>query len=410
MTAPDSRGSPAPDIRSRVEELRSPDSGTLKTAPFLSLIVPAYQAAEYLEATLPAIADSVLPRHDWELIVVNDGSDEETGSVAERYADRVIRLPGKPRGPSYARNRGSEVATGDVLVFLDADVRVGPDTLSKFAELFRSDPELAAAFGSYDAYPPAAGVASRYRNLLHHYVHQQQPGEAETFWGGCGAIRANVFHDLGGYDEWHFARPQIEDIELGRRLRLQGHRILLRPDIQVTHLKAWAVRDILVTDFFNRGVPWTRLILHEGRGEGSRVLNVRPLYRWSAGLANLANLLFLAALVFWSWPFVAAAALCLLIVIVLHLPFFRLVARCAGAGVTLAAIPLYLFYHMANGFSALAGWLTYNVVGPPQPPPDVAAFEEVGLDTWPPVPSRPKASVWDTGEATHTTEKSRGEE
>jgi hypothetical protein len=71
---------------------------------------------------------------------------------------------------------------------------------------------------------------SQYRNLLHHFVHSQSAGEAETFWGGCGAIRRDVFIEAGRYDEWSYPRPQIEDVELGHRVRSLGHRIILRPD------------------------------------------------------------------------------------------------------------------------------------------------------------------------------------
>jgi GT2 family glycosyltransferase len=363
-------------------------------APYLSVIVPAYKAAATLARALSALDESELPREDWELIVVNDGADDDTIEVATRWADAVVRLPGKPRGPSYARNRGSEVARGQVLVFLDADVCAHQNTLGKFASLFRGDPELAAAFGSYDAYPPAGGIVSKYRNLLHHFVHQRYSGDAETFWAGCGAIRADVFHDVGRYDEWHFARPQIEDIELGRRIRLRGHRISLQPEILATHLKSWTLKEVVVTDFMHRGVPWTRLLLHEGKGEGSSALNLSPIYRISAVLLGLAALLTVGALVFRSVIPLGLAALLTMIVIGFHMPFYLTVWKYAGPVVTLGAVPLHLYHHFANGFSAFAGWIMFNVVGPPQPPPDVIAFEEVGLDTWPPVPSRPNESVW----------------
>ena len=68
--------------------------------------------------------------------MVDDASTDETAVVAARYADTIVRLPGKPHGPAYARNRGFEASRGDVVIFIDADVCVHPDTLRRFAWRF----------------------------------------------------------------------------------------------------------------------------------------------------------------------------------------------------------------------------------------------------------------------------------
>ncbi len=226
----------------------------------LSVIVPAHNGTGVLEKSLSALRDSDLPRKHWELIVVDDASTDDTGTLAAQFADRVVRLDGLPHGPSYARNRAAEVAKGDVAVFIDADVVVHKSTLRQFREVFDQQPETAAAFGSYDDHPPAVGLVSRYRNLYHHYVHHQNPGVAETFWAGCGAIRLQAFREVGMYNEWHFSRPQVEDIELGQRLTCRGFRIVLIPEIQATHLKHWTLGNMIATDLNDRGVPWMRLL------------------------------------------------------------------------------------------------------------------------------------------------------
>ena len=82
-------------------------------------------------------------------------------------------------------------------------------------------------------------MVSQYRNLLHHFVHQEGNPEASTFWAGCGAVRRAAFDAVAGYDEARFRRPSIEDIELGYRLRRAGYRIRLDRDLQCTHLKRW---------------------------------------------------------------------------------------------------------------------------------------------------------------------------
>ena len=103
--------------------------------PACSIIVPARNAAGMLPTTLGAICDSDLPREQWELIVVDDASTDETAAVAARYADTVVKLPGRPFGPAYARNRGVELSSGSVVMFFDADVVVHPDTVRRFLDV-----------------------------------------------------------------------------------------------------------------------------------------------------------------------------------------------------------------------------------------------------------------------------------
>lgn len=370
----------------------------MSPAPLLSVVVPSHQGADILPDTLAALRRSDLDVHRWELIIVDDASTDDTSLVAARYADTVLRLPGRPHGPAYARNRGFEVSRGDAVVFIDADVRVHPDTLRRFATVLEREPEISAVFGSYDAEPAAPGLVSQYRNLLHHYVHQQSAGEAETFWAGCGAIRADVFRSVGMYDEWHFPAPQIEDIELGRRLRLQGHRIVLRPEIQATHLKKWSLRNVLTTDFVSRGVPWTRLIIQEGPSAAGNTLNVQSAQKWCTALVGLGAIgLIVSALGRSWWPLLATAASAGA-VLGINFGFYQLLRRQKGAWFALASLPLHLIYYVSAGLSAVIGWLAHTLFGAPTPPPDVAAFSEVGIETWPPIPSRPRQSIWNTHE------------
>ncbi len=362
--------------------------------PLLSVIVPAHQGAKVLPQSLEALQASDLPRDCWELIVVDDASTDETPVVAAPYANAVVRLPGKPHGPSYARNRGFEVCRGEVAVFIDADVCVHPDTLRRFAWAFAREPDVAAVFGSYDSRPPAPGLVSQYRNLLHHYVHQQNAGDAETFWAGCGAVRSAAFADAGMYDEWHFSRPQIEDIELGHRIRALGKRILLRPDIQCKHLKSWNLRNMVTTDFHDRGVPWMRLLIQQGSLGTMHVLNLKRVEKLKTGLTGLAFLAVLAAALLGDAGLLLLAAACLVPVLVTGLPLFKFFACERGLGFMLMVIPLHLLHYLLNCVSATWGWALHHLIGPPQPPPEVQALAEVGAEVWPPVARRAKGSVW----------------
>jgi len=365
------------------------------TRPYLSVIVPAFNAVSTLRQVLEAIIASDLPREEFELVLADDGSTDETSIVGAEFCDRVVRLSGKPRGPAFARNRAVETCRSEVLVFVDADVVVHPDALRRLAEHFRRDAEPSAVFGSYDRTPAYPGFVSQYRNLLHHYVHQRGRGDAETFWAGLGAIRRKEFLEVGMFDEWHYARPQIEDIELGRRLRRLGHRIQLDPDIQGTHLKRWTLRGTLTADFRHRGIPWMWLLLQEGQPAQEGTLNVRRIERVLTGSAGLAMLMPLAALLLHDWRPLYIALAVAVAIIVANVRFYLFLLGARGPLFALGAIPLHLAYYAGNAFSVVTGWLVHVLFGEPIPPAEAAAHAQIGIATWPPAPRRSQHSLWE---------------
>lgn len=225
----------------------------------VSVIIPAYDAASFLDACLTHLSGSTTA--PLECIVVDDGSTDDTAAVAARHGATVLSTGGR-RGPAHARNLGARHAGGDVLFFLDADVCVHPGTLHSVATSFDQDPALDALIGSYDDAPESADFLSQYKNLMHAYVHQNGRREATTFWSGCGAIRRGVFLEHSGFDE-SYDRPAIEDIELGYRLARAERKIVLDPALSVTHLKKWTFWGLVKSDIFDRGIPWTELILRD---------------------------------------------------------------------------------------------------------------------------------------------------
>jgi glycosyltransferase involved in cell wall biosynthesis len=225
----------------------------------ISVIIPVYNDARDLEICLQHWQRSAQAPH--EIIVADDGSADDSASVAERYGARVVSMDNRG-GPARARNAAAALATGDVLFFVDADVAVKPDTLERVASAFEKEPELAALIGSYDDDPGDPDFLSQYKNLMHHFVHQRGRHHAFTFWSGCGAIRRAVFLEFSGFTE-SYRRPAIEDIELGYRLKRGGKRIELDPGLQVKHLKRWTFWGLLKTDVLDRGIPWTELILND---------------------------------------------------------------------------------------------------------------------------------------------------
>jgi glycosyltransferase involved in cell wall biosynthesis len=203
----------------------------------LSVIIPVHYGGENFRRCLSSIAAAVPPAN--EIIVVADGDTDGSWHFAEEFGAQVLRVP-VPQGPAHARNFGAQSAQGDILFFIDADVVIPPDAISKVKSTFNNNPQLAALFGSYDDEPAEMNFLSQYKNLIHHYVHQMSREEASTFWAGCGAIRRQIFMEFGGFDE-SYRKPSIEDIELGYRLKRAGYHIRLSKCLQVKHLKRWGI-------------------------------------------------------------------------------------------------------------------------------------------------------------------------
>jgi glycosyltransferase involved in cell wall biosynthesis len=356
--------------------------------PYLSVIVPAHDRARTLATCLNAIVGSDLPRDCWELIVVDDASADDSALIAAEYADTVITLPGNARGPAYARNRGFEVSRGECVVFVDPDARVHSDTLRRIALVFAHEPDVSAVFGSYDTSSPAVGVVSTYRNLLHHYVHLQTAGDAETFWAVCGGVRREVFIEAGMYDEWRFARPQVEDMELGQRIRARGYKIALRPEISVTNLTEWTFRAAIRSDLRDRGVPWMRLLMGQRASRDSDRIALKTVERTNTRFVWAALFFLLVATVAWDERWLIATAVSIQAILFVNRHLYAFFERERGLLFTLRAIPMHLVYYVVFGIAMAVGWVLHVLVGDSRPAPLVEAYAEVGLQTWPPVPSK----------------------
>ncbi len=289
-----------------------------------------------------------------QVIVVSDSQAKPEDSRLLPPAASIVHVPFRS-GPAFARNRGAQAATAaDILVFVDSDVVIRPDTIGRIHSIFGDSPSLAAAFGSYDTNPGDPGFLSQYRNLLHHYVHQQGNEQASTFWAGLGAIRLETFQAVGGFDT-RYTVPSIEDIELGCRLTAAGHRIRLVKDLQCQHLKRWSAISMLRTDLLCRGIPWTRLLLSR------RFLTNDLSLDQTARFSSLSCALALASLPFVPWfpPMLAVTSTALFLLLVLNRRFYGFLARTRGPWFTLRAIPWHAIFYTECGLAALLGTLIH---------------------------------------------------
>ena len=308
----------------------------------ISVIVPAYNAKNYLRLSLPAIKKTDYKYY--ELIVVDDNSTDGTLDLSRKYADNVIHLK-KREASAKARNRGVEESQGSVLFFVDADVVIKPASIPLVAKFMKENQNIGAVFGSYDDKPSCKDFFSQYKNLFHHYIHQKARTEASTFWAGCGAIRKNIFVEAGGFPE-KYKFPAIEDVELGYNLAVKGIKIRLLKELQVQHLKKWNFFNLLKTDIVQRAIPWTKLSLERKLPFD---LNFKLSDRASGALAFLLIVSFFG--IFWKVELIILLMMNICILFYLNRRLYQFFLQKKGFLFTVLSVLyhwLYLFYSTAT--------------------------------------------------------------
>jgi GT2 family glycosyltransferase len=310
----------------------------------LSVVVPIHESADTLEACIASLVAAKGP--DDQIIIADDGSTDGGWESLPHTLVEQVSVVTSPinigRGP--VRNLGATTATGEVLVFVDADVAVHDDALRQLRAAFGSNPDCVAIIGSYDDQPAQKGVVSQYRNLLHHHTHQTHGSTATHFWTGLGAVRRQVFIDMGGLDEHTWAR-NMEDVEFGHRLVDAGHTIEVRPGVQGTHHKRFTIGSMVRTDLFNRAIPWSSLMLHSK-------LRADPFVASSPQTISVA-MSFVVVIGVLAWPFSAvggwAALAAMTVFLIVNARLWRFFAHSRGVVFAVATVPLHLLHSLLAG-------------------------------------------------------------
>ena len=204
-------------------------------APPVSVVLPCRNGADTIADQLEALAgqDCAEP---WELVVVDNGSTDETPAIVERYRDRIANLrvvdASDRAGVPYARNRGVAEATGERIAFCDADDEVAPGWLAAISAALARQ-EFVAALPEYARLnptwvsegwdpPPEDGLRT------HRF-----PPYLKYAGGGCLGIRKSVHDEVGGFDE---SLSSCEDDDYCFRVQLAGHALVAVPDA-VVHVR-----------------------------------------------------------------------------------------------------------------------------------------------------------------------------
>lgn len=197
-----------------------------------SVIVPAFNAGVTLEDCLRGLFEQTVARDLYEVIVVDDGSTDDTVTIAERFPVRLLRQ--KQSGPAVARNLGARAALGCFLLFTDADCEPTPIWLAEIVAPLDADTEIAGVKGAY---------RTRQTSLIARFCQV----EFEVKYAGLrrrrfidfvdtysAAFRKDAFWGAGGFDP-SYPLPTVEDAELAYNLAAQGHRLVFAERAVVYH-------------------------------------------------------------------------------------------------------------------------------------------------------------------------------
>lgn len=223
----------------------------------VSVIIPAFNAAATITRCLAGLARQTYPEDLFEVIVVDDGSTDDTAALVQ--ATRVKYLDQVNQGPATARNKGAAAANGEILLFTDSDCIPTENWIKEMVKPF-ADKEVIAVKGAY---------LSKQRSIVARFVQFEFEERFEmlrkvdsidmidTYSAG---IRKEIFDSLGGFDT-SFPKANNEDTELSYRMVDLNKKMVFNPEALVFHLNHPSSIWRYATLKFSRG--YWRLVVYK---------------------------------------------------------------------------------------------------------------------------------------------------
>lgn len=200
-------------------------------APFISVIIPNHNGAKTIGLCLEAAFKS--DYSDFEVVVVDDFSSDDSTAIIEKFPCRLIRL-NEHGGASKTRNTGAANSRGEVLFFIDADCLLQPDTLAVAASTYGKEGPGAIIGGTYTMLPYDQNFFSTFQSVYIHYSETKNLCNPDYIATHAMLIAKDIFQKNGGFDE-NFM-PILEDVEFSHRLKKRGARLLMDKNILVQHI------------------------------------------------------------------------------------------------------------------------------------------------------------------------------
>ncbi len=317
----------------------------------ISVIIPTYNSAGTLKDCLRSVFSSSLK--PFEVIVIDDASVDKSAEIARQFPVKLTSL-GKNHGSGYARNVAVENSSGEILLFIDADVKIKENTLNIVMESFKNNSELDAIIGLFSKEHPNKDFFSQYKNLYMHFAFSRIHGYVDFLFTSICAIKNEAYLNFSQ------TRLKTDDTEAGQRYKEANRKIILSKELEVIHLKAYNFISFIKNDFI---IPydWSRIFLKY------RGINHLIKYRGfaHAKLNQIASIIICPAILLFSarfrlWPQNMVLTLALLgMFLALNLPFFIFLRREKGMGFMFKSVIVTFIDMLIMGAGILFGVLAY---------------------------------------------------
>lgn len=320
----------------------------------VSVIIPAHNASATLRACVSSIHASEY-RGQVEVIVVDDASRDDTATIADSLGCTVVRRRSNG-GPALARNAGAKAAKGDILLFVDADTEMLPNTISEAVSLL-TEHGAGAVVGMYEPEPINRGFFPRYYAYLKFHAYTCSGATRLLAFGAhCGAISKRLFEQVGGYRSIAWG-VDVENEELGSRIN-EIQPVVLARSVRVRH-NFPGFRKLLTV--FTRRVFWWIMFQRYHRIDESILMT-----RWAGITTTAAPVASLFAFAAWILPGEPSsrAAIWLatssgLLFLIGYRGFWNVCLRRGGVAFALAAmISAFCFSHVILASAALGHWVS----------------------------------------------------
>ena len=220
----------------------------------ISVVIPNRNGAAVIGRCLAAALASNYGQ--FEVVVVDDASDDASVEVIRTFPCRLVRLK-EHQGVSKARNAGAKASCGELLLFIDNDCLLGRETLSIANASYGQRKDLILG-GTYTASPHDRDFFSFFQSVfIHHF--ETKKAVPDYVAAHVMVIDAELFRSSGGFVEDSFigVAASVEDVEFCHRLRRAGCRLAMNRDMQVQHMFRFSLRRSL-DNAIRKARYWTR--------------------------------------------------------------------------------------------------------------------------------------------------------
>jgi glycosyltransferase involved in cell wall biosynthesis len=207
----------------------------------ISIVIPTFNSAKVLGNCLESLTNQTVGRERYEVIVVDDGSTDETKDIAAKYSGKYIYQ--QNRGPAAARNNGVKHAEGEVILFTDADCEPQPTWIEEMIKPM-NDPQVVGVKGIYKTRQKeiiARLVQIEYEHKYERMKRFKYIDFIDTYSAG---YRKDIFMKYGGFDE-RYPKASVEDQEFSFRLSRNENKMVFNPEAVVYHRHSSRLMDYL---------------------------------------------------------------------------------------------------------------------------------------------------------------------